>query len=323
MLIKDFSEVRLHFPDSSDNSYGNILPFLKRAQRKLVKIVPQALYDVADVYHNPPEEDPEVPEEDPEVPEGDPEVPEENPPSDEQLDQLVYLIQSCLVYYAYYLRLPVNNGTLTESGLQQNWNDKSRPMRAEDAEKYRYSILFLFHDSVEALIEFLNANSGVFPSWSASSNKSKSQSTLFRNANDFSSVVSIDDNARFFQIIIPDIQQAHSSLKLLLGTDLDTLLSAVHADNVPAESAELLVACREFCAKYAMSFALNRVPVEDFPACLHASVLSPQSRDALSLSYRSQSDVALKQVATIHTPPVTDEISSSVAYAKSRKGFSI
>jgi hypothetical protein len=316
MLIKSFSEVRLHFTDSADNSYENILPFLKRALRKLVKIVPQALYDIADAHHNPPEDDPEVPE-------GEPEVPEENTPSDDQLDELVFLMQSCLVYYAYYLRLPLNNGTLTESGLQQTWNDKARPMRAEEAKEYRYSILFLFHDSVEALIGFLNENSSVFPSWSQSAQKTKSQGTLFRHANDFSSVVPIDDSARFFQTIMPDIEYAHNSLKFLLGDDLDVLLAHVHADTVPAESDPLLVACREYCAKYAISYSLNRLPAEDFPACLHGSVVSPKVRDALSLEYRSQANVVLKQVALIHTPPTDDEISSSVAYVKSRKGLSI
>lgn len=320
-IISQYDEVRKYFPDAADNSLPNMMPFLRRGLKKLLGIIPQAVYDIAlqhyidsfEVPEEDPEEDP-VPEEDPE------EEPEEGTPSPETLDRLVELIQECIVLFAFYKRLPLNTAVLTEHGLQQQWNDSFRPLRSEDAVKYRNEILFLFHDSVESLISFLNG--AAVSEWDSSPKKAEAQQTLFKDAWDLSQSVSIDDSARFFRIILPDLLIAHRILANEMGDALEDLRLAVHEDSVPETDIELLRECRFFCAFYAMSSACVRISQEDFPETLAAVPSSQDSRDAMSAYFSRQADTKLKLISKIKET-VPDEQTSVSSVQQSTKGFSI
>lgn len=300
MIIKNYDEVRLHFTDATFNDFDNLKPYLQRALRKLLKIIPKSLYDVALAHHNKPIPDPDHENPVPEVPL------DENAPSDDDLDKLVFLIQGCLVFYAFYKRLPLQNATLKEDGLVQTWNDNLRPMRAEDFKNYRNEVLFLFHDSVEALIEFLNSKS--FSQWESSDEKKRSQQTLFLSASDFSACVPIDDNVRFFYLIIPEILNAQNILKNDLSSKLGSLIADVHSNSVPVSDLSLLAACRYFCAYYAMIKIAVRISSEDMPACLHGVVVSPESRDANSASYARMAESKRLEVVKLNQPDPADPL---------------
>jgi len=183
-IINDFDDVRLVFPEAADNSFENIEIYLKKAKRKILEIFPEAIYDIANY---------EIPETEGEIP-------------NKKLLKLKELFRECIVYYAFFVKIPLTNATLSEQGLQVAWNDKFRPMKSEDVKEYVASVLHNYHTSVEDTIKFLNDNKAIFTAWADCNYFKRINAIPFKSSADFSDFCFIDNSARFFFIIIPYVQ---------------------------------------------------------------------------------------------------------------------
>lgn len=165
-LIKTIPEIKKYVRVNFANNTAS-LPNMDKAERKfIIPVIGQALFDqLQDQYNN------------------------NNLSSENQ--KLLPRVQSALAPLAYWLELPFINAQITDAGLRKPGTDNLQPVFKHDF----YSILAALSDSgmdeLEALIAFLEANSGNYPLWTSSPAYDAYRMFFVRNGTDFSGIYTL------------------------------------------------------------------------------------------------------------------------------------
>lgn len=182
------------------------------------------------------------------------------------LDQLVDHIQLPIAYYAvaaYAAHTDVSHGDDGRKVVIDNENQKIAWQWMIDRDDE--SIINKAHKTTDRLIGFLETNANAITEWKDSDQRKSANGLMIPNAEIFNKIFPIDRSRRFFQQIVPFIEEAQRKhIKPVLGdlyADIKTALEAgtyTDADN-------LLLLIRVPLAYFALSTAARRLSVKMLP----------------------------------------------------------
>jgi len=252
MIVTTIDEVKEFISVTSENEFSLIKPFIKRAEKYVIRVIGQPVYDDALDHY-------------------------ESMAVDETLDDLVENIQAPVILYAYYLYSPQANVIVTDSGVQVAWSDNFRPAQEWQYDKMESSIRDTAHEHVDDLLEFLDDNEDDIASWKNSDAQKFARSLLINNAIQFSQVYDINNSRRMFLELISLINESEiiHVLPIVGQTKFDELKSQIETDGVvSAENEALYILIKPALAYITMSEAMLRLSAEIIPSGIFENLVS-------------------------------------------------
>lgn len=177
-LIKTLDEIQNHVPVQMTTDIGVVRPFIGTAERShLVRAIGRGAFEaLVNVYDS-------------------------GPIADPMIKEAVELAQGTVCNLGYYLALPVLSVKIGNSGIQVFSNQDTKQAFNWQVDKVEKSLRELGFNNLEALLSLMAGNVAKFPEYIASDQYKLSQSSLIREASDFSRYFNIKSSRYVFSCL--------------------------------------------------------------------------------------------------------------------------
>ncbi len=196
--------------------------------------------------------------------------------------KLLKIVRRPLAQLAAWLFLPKNLAVLDDSGLrvQSNSDNKLAPEWSYEARLAAH--LDQGSRGLDAMLEFLESNSGIYPIWANSSNCTTFRSNFIRTATEFSDCYNIRNSRRTFLSMKATMNKVELKyIQPILGAALfDDIKSELGTSSVSSDNNKLLSFIRPAIAHLVAGIAMGELAIEITPEGLLVPLWTSDSEKA-------------------------------------------
>ena len=228
---------------------------------------------------------------------------------DSLLEHLVYLIQQCMVYYAYERYSPYADLETSDAGRKMLVSENKKNPFEWMIDKYDAGLRRDANDLMDRLLEFLNQYKETFPEWKNSENYKLANSLFINNAKTFSGYYPIDRSFRFFLEIAPFIRnQELTEIKpRITSTLFDEIKLQILEGNLSIANDGLLLAIQDALASLTMCEIVMKLSPKIYPESLvlifksermtlNASKSAETLQEQMYRTFRKEAESKLKRL---------------------------
>ena len=176
--------LKLYINVTGTFDYDALMPYVKTAQDKYIKkYLGKDLFDSLLDYYNADEAEP-----------------------DEALDALLPYVQNALAKFAFYAAVPLLSITITSTGFGIVSNGNIVPASDSKIVAFRAALEMEGWDLIETMLKFLEEHVGDYTSWVDSDGYTTCYDTFIINADQFDSIIKINQSRLEFQNLISDMK---------------------------------------------------------------------------------------------------------------------
>ena len=178
MIVQDIATIEKHIAVNSSFEYTDIKPYLKRAERTFLS----PLLGKAQLLIF------------------------ENTPTDETVLEALDLVEEAICNHAYYLYLPIGEVQVTSGGILVQTNANSTPATPAQIKSLQRSFKSSAHETLDELLEFMEANTAKFTAWTESVNFAIQTELLVNRTSIFNAYYSINYSRQAFISLLPTMR---------------------------------------------------------------------------------------------------------------------
>lgn len=198
---------------TANHDYLHISKALQLAELKFVQILGKEIYNVASEHYK----------------SGDYKVEAQTNEALIKKDNLVELIQTILVNFAYSMNMHKDTVLWDNSGIKVNWNDEFRPAQDATLDKLKTSLVDDAYQFLNALIYFLDENKADFPKFQTSLEAKDLKNLFVNESGEFNYYHDINYNTAYFYELLPIVRRVQKNeIKNALGAYYDKTLFYQH-----------------------------------------------------------------------------------------------
>jgi hypothetical protein len=215
-LINTVDDLKKHIVLSASFDFKKVLPYAKRAERKImINLIGREQYD-AIVEHAYDEE------------------------SDEPINEVRHLFEEAVSYYAMFLAFPTLNILITNSGAKQLDNSESTPATWSDKLDINRSLVKTYTEALDDAFEIMESNPEDFTEWSDSDYYTIFKDLIVSQTKDFNKFFNIQNNRYTFIALKPMMREVESQyLVSMLGQCTLDFLKEKSADDIVLKAQEI------------------------------------------------------------------------------------
>lgn len=236
----------------ADTVFHKWKPYLKTATRQIIAITGKEVFDAAYTYYN----------------EGSIAGITDK---DDILDVFLEKVQTSNVLFAWLKIIPTLEAQHSNTGRQKRLGDNEKGLTATEQFKDESNILNLAYDSLDDLLDFLNANVKDLPFWKESQVYKEMQNLVIPNLETFDRYYKIS-SFRLFVAILPWIREVQDNdlIPVLTRERLDIFLEAIRKKETDLTDADKkLIGIKDKIYRpvvlLTMLKAFRRLPVQAIP----------------------------------------------------------
>lgn len=275
-LITDLEHLKAHITVSASLDFKKILPYAKRAERKLiVSVIGRECFE---------------------------EICEDQSDSG-VVYEVRFLLQEAVANYAVYLAVPYLNVLISNSGLKKSENTKSESADWKDIKDMKRDLLETSSEALDAAIELMEENEGLFESWTESKYYTVFKSFIVNKTQTFNEFFDIKNNRRTFLALKPIMSEVEQQYLLpMLGKCTLDFVKTKSENETVVDVQELLkravvaltVAKVAVTGRFLLTATSLMVIVEELPWERSKLELSPDNQNKLRSDRQNAGEEYLK-----------------------------
>jgi hypothetical protein len=257
-LITSIKEVRDFIAINVTSDFDDIKPYIEQAEIKFIKpVLGKALYDklTNDV--------------------------QASGGISGDYEALLKKVQLPLIYYAYYIAVPILNVQVSSSGIHIATTETKKTAFEWQVDQLRDSWLNTAHDFIEELLEFLEENASKYSEWGGSDARNEALSLFITSASMFNECYFINSSRRLYSALRPIIKSIEQKyIKGTIGEDMfDAIKLQIQASDGPDSDTQALLDIINPCvAHLTMARALSELSLEIIPNAIYENVVQVVSK---------------------------------------------
>jgi hypothetical protein len=202
-LINDIADLKRHIIVSATFDFAKVLPFAKRAERKItLDLIGQEQYNSFVDYT-------------------------QDPQSTAPINQVKELLEEAVANYALFLAMPTINVLVTNSGTKTSENKEASNADWKDKRDLNRSLLKTYNEALDDAFQLMEENVSDFPEWRDSKYYTIFKDLIVQHTAQFNNHFSIQKNRQTFCALKPYMREVEDQyLKAMLGEATLSLLKA-------------------------------------------------------------------------------------------------
>lgn len=202
-LINDIDDLKRHIIVSATFDFAKVLPFAKRAERKItLDLIGQEQYNSFVDYT-------------------------QDPQSTAPINQVKELLEEAVANYALFLAMPTINVLVTNSGTKTSENKDASNADWKDKRDLNRSLLKTYNEALDDAFQIMEENVADFPKWRDSKYYTIFKDLIVQHTAQFNDHFSIQKNRQTFCALKPYMREVEDQyLKAMVGQDTLSLLKA-------------------------------------------------------------------------------------------------
>lgn len=209
-LIKHLTEVRENIPVPMTTELEVIAPFLKMAERDLIRLISREQFEKLVVAYD-------------------------AATDDAVLKNAIDCAQRMAVNMGYYYAIPILSVNIGSSGIMITSNEHSKQAFKWQVDDVRKSLLELGFSAIEDLLESLEADPESFPEYHASEEFKKQKQYLISTASSFDENFKINGSRYIFHTISYIMKRVEQDVAYSFGSEFFKALKEDHAEGKKRE----------------------------------------------------------------------------------------
>lgn len=215
-LINNIADLKRHIIVSATFDFAKVLPFAKRAERKIIlDLIGQDQYDTIVIHSLDPE-------------------------STTPINQVKELLEEAVANYSLFLAMPTINVLVTNSGPKTSENKEATNADWKDKRDLNRSLLKTYNEALDDAFQLMEENVADFPEWRDSKYYTVFKDLIVPQTTTFNDHFNIQKNRQTFLALKPYMREVEDQyLKAMLGDCTLDFIKTKSANTIVLDAQEI------------------------------------------------------------------------------------